>query len=123
MRQEFNIDFLELCFLAEACIPPVPIGRAVFWDRLINDYYKRLSEEQRNRLFDFVTRSSKFDKGNEDCQWFYARYNPQNQFHIQCEKNGRKETIKAFRKDDRYCVGKVIFVASDYIVKVEKANL
>ena len=27
----FEIDFFELAILAEACIPPRPIARAMFW--------------------------------------------------------------------------------------------
>ena len=44
MENKFNIDFFELCFLAEACIPPRPIARAMFWDTLINEHYYNLTE-------------------------------------------------------------------------------
>jgi len=32
---KFEIEFDELCFLTEACIPPVPIARAMFWEDMI----------------------------------------------------------------------------------------
>jgi len=36
--ESFQIDFFELAFLAEACIPPRPIARMMFWQHL-TDYY------------------------------------------------------------------------------------
>ena len=34
----FQIDFFELAFLAEACIPPVPIARASFFADLSDTF-------------------------------------------------------------------------------------
>jgi len=43
MDRRFKIDFLELYFLAEACIPPRPIARAMFWDDLCDKYYHEMT--------------------------------------------------------------------------------
>ena len=43
---EFKIDFFELAFLAEACIPPVPIARAMFFADLSDKYYHQMTQEE-----------------------------------------------------------------------------
>lgn len=116
---QITIEFWELYFLAEACIPPVPIARSFFWDKLINEIYFQLSDEERKRLFDWITKNNRFDKENEDCQWFYARYNPDNQFSVSCFHEGKKSTIQCFRKDGKYWTSKTRSVNEQYIASVE----
>lgn len=57
---QITIDLFELAFLSEACIPPRPIARASFWDRLINEIYNQLSANERERLFDWITKNDLF---------------------------------------------------------------
>lgn len=54
---KFKIDFFELLFLAEACIPPSPIARATFWQNLTNVYYEQMTDNERSRLFSFMNRN------------------------------------------------------------------
>ena len=56
----FNIDFFEFSFLVEACIPPRPIARAMFWDDVINKYYHVLTDNERQRLFEWINRCDNF---------------------------------------------------------------
>jgi len=116
---QITIDLWELYFLAESCIPPRPIARASFWDRLINEIHDQLSANERQRLFDLIIKNSLFDKENEDCQWFYARFNPKNQFYVSCFYAGKAGTIQCFRKDDKYWTSKTKFVNEEYIKSVE----
>jgi hypothetical protein len=99
LEKTFSIDFFELSFLAEACIPPTPIARSCFWDKLINIYYKQLSNNERTKLFDWIARNTKFDLTNEECAWFYNRYNPDNQYTVFTEKHGEFES---FLMNDKY---------------------
>ena len=119
---QIKIDFFELAFLAEACIPPVPIARGVFWDRLINDIHNDLSIEERKRLFDWITQNNRFNKEIEDCQWFYARFNPENQFNVSCFYNGKAGVIECFRKDEKYWTSKTRNINEEYIKSIEKIN-
>lgn len=116
---QITIDFFELAFLAESCIPPRPIARASFWDRLINEIHGQLSINERQRLFNWITKNDLFNKENEDCQWFYARFNPKNQFNVSCFYNGKASTIQCFRKDDKYWTSKTRSVNEEYIKSIE----
>lgn len=83
---KFEIDFFEFSFLVEACIPPVPIARYSFWDKVCNDYYHQLSANERSRLFEWITNNPKFkhsmEKDYKQCRAFYYRYNKDNQYHV-----------------------------------------
>lgn len=112
----FSIDFFELMFLAEACIPPVPIARACFWESLINDHYHQLTSDQRKQMFHCITRNPKFDIENEDCQWFYARYNPDNQY-IAYHQLGQ---TWVFRNKGRFYVTTSRYIPDENIVSIKK---
>lgn len=116
---QITIDFFELAFLAESCIPPRPIARASFWHRLINEIHNQLSVNERKRLFEIIIKNPSFNKENEECQWFYARFNPKNQFLVSCFHEGKASTIQCFRKDDSYWTSKTRFVNEQYIKSVE----
>lgn len=74
--KRFKIDFFELAFLSEACIPPVPIARQAFWDRLIDEIYDQLNQNERDMLFRWITKNKRFDKNNKDCERFYYKFTP-----------------------------------------------
>ena len=114
-----QINFFEFIFLVEACIPPVPIARAHFWEKVINEYFGKLSWEQRIHLFKSISTSSRFSHENEDCQWFYARYNPGNNYRVFTKYMGQRELHLAFLKDGRYWVGKNRYIDPDHFVKAQ----
>ena len=117
---KFSIDFFELSFLAEACIPPRPIARAMFWDKLIDEHYHQMLPSERNRLFSWITTNSSFSKENEDCRLFYARFNPNNQYKVTCFHNGKAGEVDCFRFNEKYCTAKNRYINEEYITKVEK---
>lgn len=116
----FKIDFFELSFLAEACIPPVPIARGVFWKRLINEIYYDLTDNERERLFGWITRNHNFSLDNEDCQWFYARFNPKNQFNV--FYNGVELYNESFLKDGKYYTNMDRYIDAQYIKSVVRKH-
>ena len=87
MKNRFNIDFFEFAFLVEACIPPRPIARTMFWHKVIDQYYFELLPDERRHLYDWITKDWRFKKGieeeNELCLVFEARYNPDNQYLLE----------------------------------------
>lgn len=117
---DFQIDFFELSFLAEACIPPRPIARAMFWDRLIDELYHKMTDNERARLFEWMNRNDQFKLTNEGCQLFYARFNPNNQYIVTTLYNGITEKIRCFKRDDKYWISKQRSVNETYIKDVEK---
>ncbi len=117
---KIELDVFEIAFLAEACIPPVPIARAMFWERMINEIYDKLNDDERAKIFEWICKESKFNKEHQECQWFYARYNPNNQFEVDCFFNGKVGTHKCFRKDDKYWVNRSKNINPEYIKEVRK---
>ena len=116
----FKIDFFELAFLAEACIPPRPIARSMFWGKICNEYYYQMGQDERLRLFEWI--KPQLDMDNEDCRLFFARYNPENQYRVSTEFNGDHETIDCFRFNDQYHLCKGTTVNETYITKEEMIN-
>jgi len=116
----FKIDFFELVFLAEACIPTVPIARAMFWKNLIDVYYEQMSEDERKRLFEFISGHPKFSKHVEDCRIFFARFNPNNQWLVKCFHMGSASEIRCFRMNDRFYTKTDKSVNPEYIKEFRK---
>lgn len=109
----FNIDFWELVFLAEACIPPTPIARGCFWDKLCNEHYEKLSENERKRMFEFL--KDKLDLNNEEARFFFARYNPLNQYLVSSFFEGKAGEHHAFMWNSEFHVSKTKIINKEYI--------
>ena len=110
---EFKIDFFELAFLSEACIPPCPIARAMFFADLSDKYYSQMTQEERNKLFEWLT--PKLDLSNEDCQHFFARFNIHNQYKVKHTYNGITDETYAYRFNGKYHVSRSRSINEDYI--------
>lgn len=98
MERKFEIDFFELAFLAEACIPPVPIARSMFWDNLTDVYYEQMTAQDRERLYDWLRRNPKYkeslEKGIDSVDVFEARFNPDNQYELTMDDGSVYNTFK-----------------------------
>lgn len=83
---KYEIDFFELCFLAEACIPPTPIARAHFWSKFTFEIWKELSIDERNRAYEWLMKHPRLQQAieekNEDALLFEARYSPEKQYIV-----------------------------------------
>lgn len=121
---KITIDFFEFAFLVEACIPPRPIARTMFWHRVIDSIYYQLTPEERAKLYDWIFKSPNFtdsiESGNEDCEIFEARYNPNNSWDVITNFNGKVEVVKdAFWYKGRYHTGMSTSIVKDYITEVK----
>jgi hypothetical protein len=119
----FQIDFFELAFLAEACIPPRPIARAMFWQSLTDKYWEQMTEGERAHMFEWLQKSWVYEeslKEEEDTQVFHARFDPNNQYAIKVDYNGEMSEHRAFKLNDNYYIGRNKWVADEYIVSIEK---
>ena len=105
-------------FLAEVCIPPRPIARAMFWDSLCDIHYHAMSEEEKVRAFEWI--SPKLDLNNEDCRLFFARFNPQNQYLVSCFHLGKANEINCFRFNEQYHTSKNTSVNPEYVKSAKK---
>jgi hypothetical protein len=124
-ENRFKIDFFEFCFLVEACIPPRPIARAMFWENLINTHYHVLTPNERKRLFEWINRNDTFQyrlPDNEDCQLFNARFNPDNQYLLRTYYQDHEEFFMAFKWKNKYHISKTQSVNEEYILEVTKTT-
>lgn len=117
----YSIDFFELAFLAEACIPPVPIARSMFWDKLINVHHAKMTPDERVRLFEWITdkRSDRFDISNESCSWFWYRFNPAFQYTV----TAMGKEHHAFLFDGQYYVARNQYIVRSEITDIKKTYL
>lgn len=120
----FAIDFFEFSFLVEACIPPRPIARAMFWIEVIDKYYNVMTQNERDRLFEWMRRNDSYihqlEKDNEDVQLFDARFDPTNQYLVTAELNEKVEQHECFFFNHEYHTSSNRFINFDYIIKIEK---
>ena len=119
----FTIDFFELAFLAEACIPPNPIARTMFWQRLTNVYWEQMTEEEREHLFEWLNRNDNYKRSlenEEETQIFHARFDPDNQYMVYTTMDGKDDVNRTFKYNDLYYVRSNSWITPEFITKVEK---
>jgi hypothetical protein len=120
-ENKFVIDFFELAFLTEACLPQSTIARHCFFMNVIDRYYHQMSWEQRKHFFQWI--GKKLNMEYEESQIFYARFNPDNQFNVTTFYEGKKLNIEAFLFKNRYWFASNKSVNDDYIESVEKLTI
>jgi hypothetical protein len=122
----FNRDFFEFSFLVEACIPPRPIARAIFWDDVINKHYHNLTKNERKKIFEWINRCYGMEHGleirNEDCLLFNARFDKENQYNVKTFYEGEEKTTEVFKWQGKYHISKTQSVNEDYIVEITKVS-
>jgi hypothetical protein len=119
----FQIDFFELAFLAEACIPPRPIARMMFWQHLTDKYWDQMSDPQRTHIWNWLQKNLYYEeslKTEEETQIFHARFDPDNQYMVHTNFHGVEDKRRAFKMGDRYYITRTTSIADEYIVEVIK---
>ena len=119
----FQIDFFELAFLAEACIPPRPIARMMFWQHLTDKYWDQMSDPQRTHIWNWLQKNPYYEeslKTEEETQIFHARFDPDNQYMVHTNFHGVEDKRRAFKMGDRYYITRTTSIADEYIVEVIK---
>ena len=122
----FTIDFFELGFLAEACIPPRPIARTMFWQNLTDVYWFQMTEEERSHLFQWIQKGYSYEeslKSEEETQIFHARFDPNNQYIVKTIFKGEEKVDRTFKFKGRYYIKRNTFIAEECITNVEKKLL
>lgn len=123
MDRRFNIDFFEFSFLVEACVPPRPIARSMFFKDVIEHYYHRMTKDERARLYEWLMRGNlkdAIDSGEELAVAFEARFNPQKQYRITTNYNGKTETKDCFELNGRFHTSINTSILNKYITNKEK---
>jgi hypothetical protein len=120
----FTIDFYEFAFLVEACIPPRPIARTMFWQSITDKYWIQMTEAERAHLFEWMQKNSFYKeslKKEVDTQIFHARFDPDNQYMVKTGYKGKEDPHqRAFKMGDRYYIGSNTWISEEYIISIEK---
>lgn len=120
---KFTIDFFELSFLAKACIPPAPIARSMFFDKMIDDYYHEMTDSERLRIFEYMNMNTRYlqklKEGDEKVLLFQNRFNPENQFLLSYDTGKEKGTIEAFLHKDNYVLNTRTSINKEFVKKAE----
>ena len=120
-NNNFVIDFFELAFLTEACLPSSPIARHCFFMNTIDRYYFQMSWAQRKHFFEWIT--PKLDMKHEESKIFHARYNPENQYLVKTSYEGKEEDVEAFLFEEKYMITSARRINEDYIISFEKLTV
>jgi hypothetical protein len=116
----FKIDFFELAFLAEACIPERPIARTMFWHNLTDKYWEQMTPDERERLFDWMNKTDVYQeslKKHEDTQVFNARFDPDNQYLVNTFHNVDHH---AFMYKGKHYIGRNTWIPKEFIKSKNK---
>ena len=98
MKDRFKIDKDEFAFLVEACIPPRPIARTMFWHSVINKHFHDMTPDERAHLLHWIEKNSNFKPDtNEDCKWFLDRFDPDNQFEVIAKDHSEPKAFSCFK--------------------------
>ena len=117
-NNHFVIDFFELAFLTEACLPTSPIARHCFFMDVIDRHYNKMSWEQRKHLFQWIT--PKLGNDCEESQIFVARFNPDNQYNVKTYYEGIEGNVEAYFFQEKYWIESKRSINENYIKSVEK---
>ena len=120
---KFTIDFFEFAFLVEACIPPRPIARSMFFDSVSEEYYHQMTPDERKRLYTWMDRRfDEKDLENEQVQNFRARFNPDNQFIVEAipPEKTESEKFECYLYNDEYHISMNTTIVKEYIIEVKK---
>jgi hypothetical protein len=120
-HDKFVIDFFELAFLTEVCLPPTPIARHCFFMNIIDIYYHQMNWEQRKHFYQWIGKKLNLDE--EESHIFLARFNPDNQFIVKHKNQNKEEEIEAFILNEKYMISSNSWVNNEYIISVDKLKI
>lgn len=116
MENKFSINFFELMFLAESCIPPRPIARASTFNDFSEVHYHNMTDKERLQFYGHVTNCHGFDIENEDCFHFERRFNPNNQYIVTAKWEGEECAFHAYLHNGNFHTSRNRWISSDLVL-------
>ena len=126
MENRFNIDFFEFSFLVEACIPPTPIARTMFFQKVIDVHYHEMTPEGRAKLYSWINSNSRFEnslKTEQLCIIFNARFDKDNQYKVTTIYDNQQTEIECFFLTDKYWINSTTMINDEYITEIKKLEV
>ena len=122
---KFIIDFFEFAFLVEACIPPRPIARSMFFDSVSEKYYDEMTSGERNQLYTWMSRIFTDDDIKEvQVIHFLARFNPENQYKVTAQSPDMDTigTFECYLYDNEYHTSMTTSIIESYIIEIKRMS-
>ena len=118
----FNVDFFDFAYLVEMSMPPNTMTRVIFFRKVVDEYYYKMEPAEREHLYQYISRKDKYDLSNKEIAFFEARFNPENQYRVMAEVEGKAEFHFAFKlpNDDKYYIKSDTWVTPELIKSVEE---
>lgn len=116
----FGISFNEFCFLVAACMPPTNEKRLAFWKEVIDVYYHKLTPDEADNLYMWISHLDDYNYDNTYWKFFAARYNRRNQYMVKL-KNG--EVYNAFAYEGMFYKGYELPISANHIENVNKVDV
>lgn len=126
---KIDLDKFELLYYLEGCARGSHLRQGV-WRRFIDEFYDKLTVEERLFLFHYSVRdlwqifsepycsdSSRY--GKDDFNMFVSRFNPYNKYNITVSNDGSTKVFDCFWFDGNFYTGFNRFINNEYIKNVE----
>ena len=126
-KDSFEVDFFELSFLVEACIPPTPIARSMLWHKVINKFFHNMSWKERDDLLSWIKENGSFkdslESGDVDCLLFNDRFDKDNQYKVVVSYDGGHDEYECFMHKDMYMINSTTSIINEYIVSKARMEI
>ena len=126
---KIDLDKFELLYYLEGCVRGSHLRQGV-WRRFIDEFYDKLTVEERLFLFHYSVRdlwqifnepycSGGSHYGKDDFNMFVSRLNPYNKYNITVSNDGSTKVFDCFWFDGNFYTGFNRFINNEYIKNVE----
>lgn len=126
---KIDLDKFELLYYLEGCARGSHLRQGV-WRRFIDEFYDKLTVEERLFLFHYSVRDlwnifnkpycdGSFHYGKDDFNMFIARFNPYNKYSVTVSNDDLTKTFECFWFDGNFYTGFNRLINNEYIKNVE----
>lgn len=126
---KIDLDKFELLYYLEGCARGSHLRQGV-WRRFIDEFYDKLTTQERLFLFHYSVRdlwqifnepccSGSFHYGKDDFNMFISRFNPYNKYKVTVSNNDSTKVFECFWFDGKFYTGFNRFINNEYIKNVE----
>jgi hypothetical protein len=85
---------------------------------VIDRYYFQMILKKREHIFVWIT--PKLNMKHQESNFFYATYNPENQYLVKTLCQEKEEDVEAFLFDEKYMFTSVKEINEDYVLSIDK---
>jgi hypothetical protein len=124
MKKPIEIDYFESLKLFDSVIYGGTILSHSIRVKFVDVWYHHYLPEQIKSFYEYMvrTKDSSYLKG-EYLEWFnliLSRYNPDNQYEVTLENGDEKQTVIAFKHDDKYKLSSIMNCKEKHIKSIKK---